>query len=174
MGTEQKRMFLAVILSGIVLFAWQAWFAPPPQVAKPDINQKTVLQDKEQEVTRSSTEQEAKDINEVEDISNSNIKSDIKEFELSNGKQTVIITNNLVIKKIVDPENKFDFGSITGSENPFKISVDIQRAFFQFLDKIVKLKQVIAFKDGMFHKFCYFRNILFDFGVSKDRFFLFL
>ena len=39
MGSEQKRAFLAVILSGIVLFAWQFYFAP--KVEKP-ITQKSV------------------------------------------------------------------------------------------------------------------------------------
>ena len=35
MGTDQKRALLAVVLSGLILFGWQYFFAPPaPQTAK--------------------------------------------------------------------------------------------------------------------------------------------
>ena len=35
MGSDQKRAFGAIILSGLILFAWQAYFAPKQQVVSP-------------------------------------------------------------------------------------------------------------------------------------------
>ena len=32
MGSDQKRVFLAVVLSGIVLVVWQTFFAPKPVI----------------------------------------------------------------------------------------------------------------------------------------------
>lgn len=34
-NSDQKRMFLAVVLSGIILFGWQYFFAPKPGVNTP-------------------------------------------------------------------------------------------------------------------------------------------
>lgn len=41
MDTEQRRVFLAILLSGLVLFAWQAWFVPRNTVPMPE--QKTAI-----------------------------------------------------------------------------------------------------------------------------------
>ena len=50
MGSEQKRALIAVVLSGIVLFGWQKYFAPPapvvennPQVVTPSVEAPTKI-----------------------------------------------------------------------------------------------------------------------------------
>jgi YidC/Oxa1 family membrane protein insertase len=45
MGTDQRRAILAVVISGVILFGWQYFFAPPvqvaPQITKSEVNTKT-------------------------------------------------------------------------------------------------------------------------------------
>ena len=45
MDSEQKRAFLAVLLSGLVLFAWQSWFAPELPSSKVEVPRESLPAD---------------------------------------------------------------------------------------------------------------------------------
>lgn len=120
MGSEQKRAFIAVILSGVILFTWQMYFAPKqPVVVEKEIS-KTVP--REDVRAKGSS-------NEVTPGSNSEVAPkqarafDVKSYTLSNGEHEITLRNDLAVSNIKGPNTKFPFKSIGGTDLPIKIQV---------------------------------------------------
>ncbi len=111
MGAEQKRAFLAVVLSGIVLFTWQFYFAP--KAVKPVIkeNQIPVAQ------ASSAPVAEMKEAAEVTSEKALNLEA----YSIGAEKSEFVINNALQVTNFNNPDAKFSFQSIGGSEVPFEI-----------------------------------------------------
>jgi len=117
MNNDQKRMFLAVVLSGLVLFGWQTYFAPPrPVVADAPVvrsqedaapivskTRNTVITDKGTLPVETSSE--------------------ISTYTISNNGFSVDINSDLSIKNFVNPSAVYDFFATTGHDRPFAILV---------------------------------------------------
>ena len=116
MGSDQKRVFLAVILSGLVLFSWQAFFAPKKPIVvekkqvEKNIEKKTTIKTPLAEETINSVEFKDKKLTE-------------KLFTLRNNQHQVVISNYLEIKDFINPQAKFLFTEIVGSDNPFQVNI---------------------------------------------------
>lgn len=122
MNSDQKRMFLAIALSGLVLFVWQAFFAPAQFV----VPSNEVVTEKSIETKTTSpktttlkpsapiepTGQET--VSELVEESVVVLKNDLHSFELTNFLSVKNISNNAAV---------FDFQAIAGSEHPFKIEI---------------------------------------------------
>jgi YidC/Oxa1 family membrane protein insertase len=115
MGSEQKRVMLAVLLSGVVLFGWQVFFAPKAPVKT---NVHTEIAKSNQE------EQQAKDGEAVttapsqEVVVSTNTKTTV---ELKNNDHVFRFSNDLSVENIENKNAVFDFSSIAGSKLPFQI-----------------------------------------------------
>ncbi len=120
MGSDQKRAFLAVFLSGVVLVVWQMFFAPKQDLA-PTQNEKI-------EITK--TEPISK--GEVSTIvkTNNNVKpaTGVKTFELNNINHKIILNNQLHVVNYKSSnteglKEEFDFANIVGAKESFKIQI---------------------------------------------------
>ncbi len=113
MGNDQKRVFLAVVLSAVVLFGWQFFFGKK-------VDPKTSFQ------------QET-----VEQVATTDIKSgkvvvkpfiekleDLKELSLENEGYNFSWDNSLNLKNIISPDAKFTFSSAVGKKGSFQIALN--------------------------------------------------
>ncbi|OUR92942.1 hypothetical protein A9Q84_20755 [Halobacteriovorax marinus] len=117
MSNEQKRMFLAVVLSGLVLFGWQTYFAPP----------KPVVGDAPIEATQKQTTKVITKTEQVAGVKNVVVPSEtstvLSSYTISNNGYAVIINSDLSIKDFQNPNAVFDFFATTGHEKPFAIQI---------------------------------------------------
>jgi YidC/Oxa1 family membrane protein insertase len=128
MGSDQKRAFLAVILSAGVLFTWQLFFGKKdiPVGEKAPVNI---------EANGTSSKIASSKVNSTNPspsvISNEAVKverpalenQDLKSFELVNGESSLVIDNSLNITDFKSKFSVFSFEKITGSKKPFSLKV---------------------------------------------------
>jgi len=118
MGNDQKRIFLAMVLSGLVLFFWQAYVVPQNVPETPVVNKsKTSSQHKDQP----STVLTPKAL-----ITNNDAESEqtkiIEKIKLKSGRgESFSLTNDLRISDIEGRNTVFDFLGVIGSESPFEV-----------------------------------------------------
>ena len=122
MGSDQKRVFLAVVLSGIVLVVWQSFFAPKPVIApkveqyKNSVANQNKSGPKFQELEAHGTTSN----NEIEE-KKSSVK--VQSVTLSKGDYSFSLDNKLVLRNSTNANSIIDFNSIVGKEGPFKIQL---------------------------------------------------
>lgn len=132
MGSDQKRAFLAVILSGIVLFTWQAFFAPKPNNNNNFNTQKTSLEN-----TSSSTTSKSDDV-----VINQNkgkevvVNESLENFVLSSNGHEFTVNNNLEIINVKSVDAVFNYDSIVGEKSLTGIELltgaSVQKVYFTF------------------------------------------
>ncbi len=109
--SDQKRAFLAVILSGLVLLVWQVYFTPPPLAPVPQ----TTSTPSEQRIPvapiASPRPVEAK---------NGDRARPIAEVEMVHGEHSFLLGSDLSVRRAYNPNQNSDFAQITGA-NPLKI-----------------------------------------------------
>jgi YidC/Oxa1 family membrane protein insertase len=118
-NTDQKRAFLAVLLSGIVLFGWQYFFTskqlPPP-----------VSTTKTSEALPSSATTPANLIAASANPSTltpANAATTLTTHTLTNGQFSYQFNNDLSVLNLVNPNSVFNFQSISDSKTPLKIQI---------------------------------------------------
>ena len=116
MDNEQKRAFLAILLSGLVLFGWQAWFAPKQPSSKRLIPDETPLRDIPRKEKR-------KPIREA--LPHQKIQKNV--VVIQDRKSSFQISNFLTIENIVTENAVSPFNKIVGQKNPFSISLLTER-----------------------------------------------
>lgn len=135
MGSDQKRAFLAVALSGLVLVLWQMYFVPQPvPVSKTESVQQPVAKDKSglagiRPVEGAPSDESSRMIN-PENV--------LSEHKLSVAGHTFIFRNDLSIRNILNDKAVFDFQSIAGEIDPFHIELmttgGSEKLFFTFTE----------------------------------------
>lgn len=120
-NTDQKRAFIAVLLSGLVLFGWQYYFAPKTPVTAPatatNKPAETATQTTAQPATENTAVLEAKtDAAVVNPIT-------IQPFTLKREQFEFTINNDLTVIDMKNPNSVFDFKSLSDSVQPLKIQV---------------------------------------------------
>jgi len=126
MASDQKRLFLTLSLSALVLFGWQYFFAPKNQFgnenfsqaesktasvdSKPDVNSKRIDTTKVQNSSAPNKTTSASDT------------APATTFTLKNSISEVKITSNLVITSMFPlTEDRDAFTSIVGNRKPFQL-----------------------------------------------------
>ncbi|MBC7713489.1 MAG: membrane protein insertase YidC [Rhizobacter sp.] len=117
-NTDQKRAFIAVLLSGVVLFGWQHYFSPKP-VAAP------ITSNKEIPTTTDLTSKPGTPAVEGATLgaNTAPTPSTIQPFTLKKGAYEFTINNDLTVTDMKNPNSVFDFKSATDSAQPLKIQV---------------------------------------------------
>jgi len=115
MGSDQKRAFGAIILSGLILFAWQAYFAPKQQVVSPT----PVVVEKVVEKVETPAPV-------VEEFTK-------ESYVLRSGDNEIELRNDLSFGKAKSIDEKYDFKSITGNDFPFKVQILTSNNTYQTL-----------------------------------------
>lgn len=117
MGADQKRFFLAISLSGLVLVLWQMYFVPPVQEV-----QNTVKTNSD---PLNSPSPQAVDSDQATPAKSGTVASDVEvaTFPLVNAGHKFQFGSDLTVENIFNDVAVFDFQSIAGSEKPFHIEV---------------------------------------------------
>lgn len=118
MNNDQKRMFLAVVLSGLVLFTWQTYFAP----------KQPIMEDAAKEQIQASSNRveqagKTKVSEKSSPVANVEISKDVKNFTISNNGYSIDINSNLSVNNFINPKVVYDFFATVGHEQPFAIHV---------------------------------------------------
>ncbi|RLA63134.1 MAG: hypothetical protein DRQ88_10635 [Epsilonproteobacteria bacterium] len=106
MGSDQKRAFAAIVISAIILFTWQRFFAPKPVVEAPAPIERVEKVVEKTETPKAVTEEFSKET-----------------YTLSSNGNQFAIRNDLAFGKGISTEEKYDFKSITGNDFPLKIQI---------------------------------------------------
>jgi YidC/Oxa1 family membrane protein insertase len=115
MGSEQRNALLAVVLSGLILFGWQYYFAPAKPVSGPI----------EPVVTQTApTEQEIKpSVGPIEPV----VAKEV--FELKNSQSSLTFDNTLSVENFSNSQAAFKFADTVGATKPLKLEFDFGNGF---------------------------------------------
>jgi len=113
MGSEQKNALLAVVLSGLILFSWQYFFAPKNQ---PLIGP---IEPTKQEITKPVAVQSAGPIEPVS----------LESYSLKNSNTSFKFTNNLMVESFTNSQAAFKFEDTVGVKYPLQFEFDFGRGF---------------------------------------------
>jgi YidC/Oxa1 family membrane protein insertase len=115
MGSEQRNALLAVVLSGIILFGWQYYFAPTKPISAP-------IEPARTDFAPTETAPSAKP---------GPIEPEVKlqSHRLSDSEVTLKFNNTLAVEHFSNPQAAFKFENIVGSDRPFIIQFDFGQGF---------------------------------------------
>ena len=120
MGSDQRRVFLAVVLSGVVLVVWQTFFAPKVSVD----NKVKAYEQQRETVYGRKTEKSNKELS--NSISRNTVDAPIGKVEghsLNDGKIGFSFNNRLELENSQNKNAIIDFMSTVGREKPFQLQV---------------------------------------------------
>ena len=123
MDSDQKRVLLAVILSAVVLFGWQIFFAPKrPTTTEENTGQEIARKSRFNETLESDVVKYQSDGKKNELASNiSNIP---KLFSMTNGDESLVLDESLTVKDITSKNAAIPFTEIVGEKNfPFQFQL---------------------------------------------------
>ncbi len=126
MGDDQKRTFLAISLSALILFGWNYFFpAPKSQV---ETSQELTKKEVQSQVVKSEEK-----VNKVVDTAEN---SELKSYRFSDGKNTVVLNSQLSITEFISDKAVFDYKQIIGDNSSLGLELEIngkfQPLFFTF------------------------------------------
>ena len=129
MGTDQRRAILAVVISGVILFGWQYFFAPPVQVAPAIVKTETVKNSNSTATTISD--------NTIKSINNSKVDTlKTEKFILKTENFYYELSNDLTVFNAKSSATDKEFNKIFTQENNnsllFNINGVFQKALFTF------------------------------------------
>jgi len=128
MESDQKRAFLAVVLSGAVLLLWQMFFAPKtiqaPNQARQEVASKFGQKGKATDLARGAVVKDSFDKNSIDQKS-----ADVQEYHLENKIGSYQFTNDLTFLDARNIDAVFTFKSIVGSENPLSIQANLNGTY---------------------------------------------
>jgi YidC/Oxa1 family membrane protein insertase len=113
-NTDQKRAFIAVLLSGLVLFGWQYYFAQKTPVAPAT----TIVP-----TTKDLTVPPAGETPPVLSTGSASTPTTVQPFSLKRDQFEFSINNDLTVTDMKNPNAVFDFKSLSGSAQPLKMQV---------------------------------------------------
>ena len=122
LNSDQKRAFLAVLLSGIVLFGWQYFFTPKPIPPVPPTNT-TNVQNAIPSNASSATLSSGANTNSTTAVAENKNPINLTNHTLKNGNFSYEFSNDLSVINLVNPNSVFDFVSLADVKNPLKIQI---------------------------------------------------
>ena len=120
-NSDQKRAFIAVLLSGIVLFGWQYFYAPKTPVAP--------AQSEVAKTIPTTTDLTAKPADDTgakmaaPAAGTAVAPTTIQPFTLTKDQFQFTINNDLTVVDMKNPNSVFDFKALSDSAQPLKIQV---------------------------------------------------
>ncbi len=119
-NSDQKRMFLAVVLSGIILFGWQYFFAPKP-VANNQTEIKSQTIDQKSPVSEAKLEGADPSIATSTEVNKEPIN--LQSIELKNGDYSFAFNSDLSFENAANPNSVFPFSGIADTKYPAKVEI---------------------------------------------------
>lgn len=119
-NSDQKRMFLAVVLSGVILFGWQYFFAPKPGVNTPPATT-TQTSDNKAPVSDSKLSDTLATQTTTADPSKEPIN--LQSLELKNGGYSFVLNSDLSFENATNANSVFPFSELAETQYPLKVEV---------------------------------------------------
>jgi len=125
MNNDQKRTVLALVLSGIVLFSWQAFFGPEKSFEQP-VDTNVTTEARKDVVTQPAV---------VEKVKSAPVNlKDLQEVTLSRGIYSFTINSDFSIKDVKGHETSLSLEEFSGFKNFFKVRVVNSQNSFEALN----------------------------------------
>ncbi|MFT6068735.1 MAG: YidC/Oxa1 family membrane protein insertase [Bacteriovoracaceae bacterium] len=157
MNNDQKRMFMAIALSAVVLFVWQSYFAPK----QPFEDKNKVTKVKEAPVTKNGTSAEPAKENKIL-VDNVPVSTEVEYTNLEGSQGMARIGSDLSIADFSNSDSKSLFKDILESKgSPFKIFVKKDGKFHPIFMALQEDSGVIKGTNSEF-------GISFTGSLSKD------
>jgi YidC/Oxa1 family membrane protein insertase len=120
MGSDQKRMFLAMVLSGVILFAWQAYFVPQNS----PVETKTKVEEtaKTTNTNNTSTNSAATPTTSADALP---VPTELTDLVLKGEKTSFHFKSNLALEDVSNSDAVFSFKSVVSEKAPFKVFVKL-------------------------------------------------
>ncbi len=141
-NTDQKRAFVAVLLSGLVLFGWQYYFAPKT-LPQAEVPAKATETPTAPTATKDApTQQTTATLGAPTGTSAPQVTT-IQAYTLQHNGYEFKINNDLTVVDMKNPNSVFDFKSLSDSASPLKIQTITE---YGSLDLLFQMEQVSANK----------------------------
>jgi YidC/Oxa1 family membrane protein insertase len=123
MGSEQRNALIAIVLSGLILFGWQTYFAPKKITEFAPVGPETV---KSETISQNSSSTSL-----GTSAPNAPIEPPLitEEFTLSGQGVSVTFDNTLTVKNLENSQAAFHFESTVESKQPMRIEFDFGNGF---------------------------------------------
>ncbi len=125
MGTEQKRAVLAVVISGVILFGWQYFFAPKTENLP--MNKESITTQIEEKKESNIAVDKPIEVN--SDISADSAPIEAQLVIVENAMINFSLSNNLTITDIVSKQASKNFSELFPTKNNNKILFDFDGKF---------------------------------------------
>jgi YidC/Oxa1 family membrane protein insertase len=123
MGSEQRNALVAIVLSGLILFGWQTYFAPQKNAEHAPVGPEVVKTDQPAQpngaIAPATTGQAAP----IEPSGTT------EEFTFKGSGVTITFDNTLSVKNIENPQTAFNFKNTVDSGEPMKLEFDMGNGF---------------------------------------------
>jgi YidC/Oxa1 family membrane protein insertase len=120
MGSEQRNALFALVLSGLILFGWQFYFAPTKPVSAPI--EPTTISKTEQPTQGSTLETGTKSDGPIE-------PAFVETFSIRGSGVEVTFDSTLAVKNFDNSRAALNFDDAVGSKQPMKILFDFGNGF---------------------------------------------
>lgn len=138
LNSDQKRMFLAVVLSGIILFGWQYFFAPKPQPGtSPIVKTEVVTTDN----TNKDSQLSSAVASQPGSIDATKEPINLQSIELKNGNFSFTFNSDLSFESASNPNSVFPFSGLTDTKYPAKVEVITEYGALDVRFDIVRVSQ---------------------------------
>ncbi len=121
-NTDQKRAFTAVLLSGLVLFGWQYYFAPKQVPGATESTTAPIEPTAKNEANSPQTPSTPATLA-AGTIASTNTPISLQSYTLKKDNFEFSLSNDLTITDMKNPNSVFDFKSLSDSTKPLKIQV---------------------------------------------------
>lgn len=118
-NTDQKRAFVAVVLSGLVLFGWQYFFAPKTTNA-PVATSQTTEQNVQNVIAQGN---EAAQATLTQNTTAPIEPVTVESYTLTRDGYEFKISNDLIVHDMGNSSSLFDFTSLSDSKSPFQLQI---------------------------------------------------
>lgn len=155
MASDQKRALTAVLLSALVLFTWQAYFAPKTLDSDKASSSKIKLDsntDSAVATTSSVKVDNSKSVPSSSEPTSGDFQT--KSLTISNGGYSLVINNDLSVIDMSNANAVFDFKSIVGSDSFFQFYVLVNgKKVFPIFDLVQEGSRVYGSSSDTSFKF---------------------
>lgn len=122
MGSEQRNALFAVVLSGLILFGWQYYFAPQRATETAPIGPGT----SEKVVNKPTTTTEQVPSAPIEPIK-------VEDFKIQGSGVSVTFDNTLTVKHFENVQAAFNFENTVDTKSPLKLEFDFGNGFQSYV-----------------------------------------
>lgn len=119
MGSEQRNALIAVVLSGLILFGWQYYFAPQKGAETAPVGPEVTKTVQSTQTTGPTAAPAAP----IEPVITE------EDFTLSNDGISITFDNSLTVKNFVNPQSAFSFANTVDSKQPMRVEFDFGPGF---------------------------------------------